>query len=97
MYLRRPFGVGKTRWRRANYGGVVTVKANSEDNLSLATDGGAYIGFNPYTPTRSGILYQGKPAQIRITDLGLFVERSSTNVCLRLLHLIGRGLTLDEM
>lgn len=51
----------------------------------LASDGGAYgsiSAINPFTPTKSGVLYQGKQSQNRITDLGLFAERASTNYCL---------------
>lgn len=67
------------------YGGNMTLKANAADPTSLGNDNGAYgtlSAINPYTPQRNGILYQGKPIQNRITDLGLFAERAATNFCL---------------
>lgn len=66
-------------------GGAVVDQNANFNKLSLCSNSGAYgalSAINPYTPTRSGILYQGKQSQHRITDLGMFAERASQNYCL---------------
>lgn len=65
--------------KKRYWGGYVDEKSLSMDNGSFIGDGGAYIGLVPYTLQRNGVLKKGSDSQNRITDLGFYQERGTTN------------------